>query len=1108
MDAASTHSLGTPSTAWGAFSHSERPPRHSDPAWARLPLPATVGHLAVPAHETQANATSGTWTSFSGDLADLSDADDVEVRDEFVQEYNRVARKPGQQPLQQRRSWFSRTFLRQVSTTSDASSTKSDKKVKSKRSVSDLAQHLMNGARRDNLKDEDLQSLVRLCGKSKLYLPSEYAPGSLLLPTCFRATAQYLVQHGVFRIPGSVRIVNALYTYYCADGDVDEISSTICCPNLPSHIKAGAHDVASTFKRLLSGLPGGILGSLPLFDALVAIHGQLKGEPEFLKTKQTKLRARLIALAIGTVKSQLRRDLICAVFGLLCLIGRAAEKAPREDEHGRPLPTSDLMGFSALGIVFGPLLVGDLLNSYTMQVVDASSGPGLFPVTPPNARKERRRGVRPLSSGLASLLSPPVEEPSPAEFERPRSLGGVEHGQSYRPLANNHALNAAKSREGLHSSLSSPRTPTRNSESSKTTLNRWESAERQPRTVSRGVTNPFKGRLNKGNAAPDSPYRTQAGAHKTSAERMSQDTPRSIARGSFEPKASRDDKPKMDVFGLGRSRLAAWRSRRRSLVSTDTGSPVPPPSGPREANGDVTESASSTGGLLNHPKVESRASSADEGRGYPSQEYGGFQASAYLEHSRPLQVLSGNAMPQRRSLERANFWNEPDTLKEKAGRKEDKKPFHPETPRAFPLGPRPDPARPTISTVPRSRPVRSTGSAVKAMAAMFEGASKDPSSLPSSAERAATRADSKPSGMLSPYTVNPAPSKSPRPSDSIPTDRHMWLSTVRDRRSRGSGVRGDAARSSVLVPSRGEISAGLQSPGQDALNQPGPRPDTGGSPSAGENLLQRTPDTVQRMPTATSPTLTFDPQHGLTTPSPHLKPGNGWSKSPHTPQDGISPASTTRRSPLIPTPEHHRQRATSTTFAQTSRNLPANTSSPIPIPETDGSTTSHNLPHEQEEHEQNQPQQPLDPYPTEKPQPRHHHHHHHHQLEEEKEEQQDHDDHKTKMHDPDVRAGTVIIVDADDDNDDVTPAAELAAVRERLRLVERECAMWRARAERAERRVRGLLLLGGGGAATIGAGGAAAEFEVEVGVGTGEDGTGDEAGATAGGTTRDSGGGR
>lgn len=65
-----------------------------------------------------------------------------------------------------------------------------------KRSVSDLAMQFVNGARKDNLKDSDLQSLVRLCGKSVLCLPAEYAPGSLVLPTCFRATAQYLLQHG------------------------------------------------------------------------------------------------------------------------------------------------------------------------------------------------------------------------------------------------------------------------------------------------------------------------------------------------------------------------------------------------------------------------------------------------------------------------------------------------------------------------------------------------------------------------------------------------------------------------------------------------------------------------------------------------------------------------------------------------------------------------------------------------------------------------------------------------------------------------------------------------------------------------------------------------
>ena len=149
------------------------------------------------------------------------------------------------------------------------------------------------------------------------------------------------------------------------------------------------HDVASTFKRLLSGLPGGILGYLPLYDALVAIHNQLQGSHEVDKARQRKLRARLIALAIGTIKSRYRREMVCAVFGLLSLVGRAAEKAPRVDERGRPLPTSDLMGYSALGIIFGPLLVGDLLSSYNPIVSNPTSTTNSNPPTPIKPKKER-----------------------------------------------------------------------------------------------------------------------------------------------------------------------------------------------------------------------------------------------------------------------------------------------------------------------------------------------------------------------------------------------------------------------------------------------------------------------------------------------------------------------------------------------------------------------------------------------------------------------------------------------------------------------------------------------------------------------------------------------
>lgn len=193
-----------------------------------------------------------------------------------------------------------------------------------------------------------------------------------------------------------MRVVNELYEFYCAHQAGGDVANTVRSPNLPSHITAGIHDVASLFKKFLAGLPGGILGSLSLFDALVAINSQLYTDPEFSRTKQSKLRARLIALAVGTLRSQYRRELICAVFGLLCLLGRAAETAPREDESGRPLPTSDLMGYNALGIVFGPLLIGDMLGSHSVKLADPSSGLFLVPVSPqPKSKKEKKKAKEP-----------------------------------------------------------------------------------------------------------------------------------------------------------------------------------------------------------------------------------------------------------------------------------------------------------------------------------------------------------------------------------------------------------------------------------------------------------------------------------------------------------------------------------------------------------------------------------------------------------------------------------------------------------------------------------------------------------------------------------------
>jgi hypothetical protein len=199
----------------------------------------------------------------------------------------------------------------------------------------------------------------------------------------------------VFRIPGSHNVVAALYNHYCTtDNHGEVVAGTVRCPTLPDHIRCDVHDVASAFKKFISGLPGGILGSLPLFDAFISIQSQLNGVPELTRTKQSKVRARLIALAIATLRSQYRRELICAVFGLLSMVGRAAELAPRENDRGRPLPVADLMGYEPLGIVFGPLLIGDMLENYTMRLANPHGGLVLLPISPPKSRKERSQSKK------------------------------------------------------------------------------------------------------------------------------------------------------------------------------------------------------------------------------------------------------------------------------------------------------------------------------------------------------------------------------------------------------------------------------------------------------------------------------------------------------------------------------------------------------------------------------------------------------------------------------------------------------------------------------------------------------------------------------------------
>src|SRR5438045_9561380 len=86
-----------------------------------------------------------------------------------------------------------RKLLRRTSFV-QASKQMPEKLIKDTRILSDLSIRMK--FKKDTLKDKCLEELIRLCGASSLHLPSEYAAGTLLVPTCIRATAQYLVQHG------------------------------------------------------------------------------------------------------------------------------------------------------------------------------------------------------------------------------------------------------------------------------------------------------------------------------------------------------------------------------------------------------------------------------------------------------------------------------------------------------------------------------------------------------------------------------------------------------------------------------------------------------------------------------------------------------------------------------------------------------------------------------------------------------------------------------------------------------------------------------------------------------------------------------------------------
>lgn len=178
---------------------------------------------------------------------------------------------------------------------------------------------------------------------------------------------------------GTTSIVNQLYNHYdhqFADaGSPSKVEETVGPGGLPTQTEFLLPDIASLFKKIIIGLPGGLLGSLELFDALRGILSDWTAESPPPETAH--LRTRMIALATCSVRSRHRMHLIEAVLGLVSYFGAEAEKAQIADKAAAEVedrpdpPRSELMGFQSLGVVLGPLLLGDLTDS-----IDLSSNDG------------------------------------------------------------------------------------------------------------------------------------------------------------------------------------------------------------------------------------------------------------------------------------------------------------------------------------------------------------------------------------------------------------------------------------------------------------------------------------------------------------------------------------------------------------------------------------------------------------------------------------------------------------------------------------------------------------------------------------------------------------
>lgn len=189
---------------------------------------------------------------------------------------------------------------------------------------------------------------------------------------------------GIFRVSGQYQHIYDLYHYYASQypkgSEGRKIQKAVASTTLPIHLKHEVNDVAALFTKIIRGLPGGLLGSTSLFNALSSIEAkfrtsekasELAGKPILVRvvpkgSKDRSSQAKLIALAVHSINCAYRKALVIGFLGLAASIGYETERAFADVLAD----TSELMTYHSLGVVLGPVLVGD-----RMFVIDPAAWP-------------------------------------------------------------------------------------------------------------------------------------------------------------------------------------------------------------------------------------------------------------------------------------------------------------------------------------------------------------------------------------------------------------------------------------------------------------------------------------------------------------------------------------------------------------------------------------------------------------------------------------------------------------------------------------------------------------------------------------------------------------